>query len=343
MPDPRFFKVQGPFSAKELAKIGDAKLTIANNINKKFFDVKNLVEACPDDVSFLHNAAYRKQFMKSKAGLCVLHSSRQKDAPKGMALLLSETPYLAYAKIVQAFYPGEQPKGYVAESSVIDKTAVLGDLTSVGAGAVIKENVKIGSRCVIGENAIIGAGVKIGNDCRIGVSTSIHFSLIGSRVVLYAGARLGEAGFGFASSSGEFVTLPQLGRVIVGDDVEIGANTTVDRGSGSDTVIGKGCRIDNLVQIAHNVKLGEGCILVSQAGIAGSTKVGKQVVIGGQAAIAGHLSIGDKVKIGGQSGILKDIPAGAQYAGSPGVPMRQWLRQAIILRRMARKRHRDVQ
>ena len=338
MPDSRFFKVQGPFSAKELAKIGEAILVRDDCGNKNFSDVKTLVKASVEDVSFLHNSSYLDQLKKSNAGLCVLHPLQKKNAPKSMVLLLTERPYLAYAKIAQAFYPVDEPNGLIAETAFVDKTSRVGEGTSIGAGVVIKENVQIGSRCKIDENAIIGAGVKIGDDCRIGVSASVYFSLIGSRVVLYAGVRLGEAGFGFAASSEQFVTLPQLGRVIVGDDVEIGANTTVDRGSGSDTVIGNRCRIDNLVQIAHNVTLGEGCILVSQSGIAGSTKVGNHVVIGGQAAIAGHLSIGDKVKIGGQSGILKDIPPGEQYGGSPGVPIREWLRQAVILGRMAKKR-----
>jgi UDP-3-O-[3-hydroxymyristoyl] glucosamine N-acyltransferase len=198
--------------------------------------------------------------------------------------------------------------------------------------------VEIGPRCRVGPLAVIGGGVRVGADCRIGAHVSVSHALIGERVCLYPGVRIGQDGFGFAVGAEGFVSVPQLGRVVLEDDVEIGANTTVDRGSLHDTVIGAGTRIDNLVMIAHNVRVGRCCAIVAQAGISGSTVVEDQVMIGGQAGFSGHLRIGQRARIGAQAGVMADVPAGAEVVGSPAQPARAFFREIAVLRRLVRER-----
>ena len=341
MPDPRFYKSAGPFTVSQLATISGATVGGEASLDKLVKDVAPLEIAGADEVSFLDNPLYVSAFSTSEAGVCVVHPDRASNAPRGMELLLSETPYLAYAQIASAFYPEDGVLGSEATMSV-DPTAVIGPETYVGPGAVIGERAEIGARCEIGPNAVIGPGVVIGDECKIGPSASVQYSIIGSKVRLYAGARIGEAGFGFATGAAGHVTVPQLGRVIIGNETEIGANTTIDRGSAADTVIGQGCRIDNLVQIGHNVILGNGCIIVSQVGISGSTQLDDYVVVGGQVGFTGHLKIGKGVQIAAQSGVMNDLAAGGKYSGSPAVPMRQWLKQAAMLRSMGKKKANKV-
>ena len=191
---------------------------------------------------------------------------------------------------------------------------------------MIEADAEIGDRCRVGANAVVGRGVVIGEDTEIGVGASLSHCLIGRRVRIYPGARIGQDGFGFAIDPSGHVAVPQLGRVIVEDQVEIGANVTIDRGAGPDTVIGRGCMIDNLVQIGHNVEVGPGSVIVAQAGISGSTKLGKLVVLAGQAGLAGHLSVGDGARVGAQSGVMRDVPPGEDVFGSPAMPSRQYWR-----------------
>jgi UDP-3-O-[3-hydroxymyristoyl] glucosamine N-acyltransferase len=184
---------------------------------------------------------------------------------------------------------------------------------------------------------VVGSGVKIGRDCRIGAQVSLSHALLGARVAVHPGARIGQEGFGFAATKTGFLTVPHLGRVILEDDVEVGANTTIDRGSARDTVIGAGSRLDNLVQIGHNVVLGRCCIIVAQVGISGSTVLGDFVQVGGQAAMAGHLTIGDGARIGAQAGVISDLDSGVTVLGSPAQPKQEFFRQVATLKKMARK------
>ncbi|MEO5374064.1 MAG: UDP-3-O-(3-hydroxymyristoyl)glucosamine N-acyltransferase [Alphaproteobacteria bacterium] len=338
MADPRFFSLAGPFTLAHIANIGGAELAAGVDGEALIRDVAPLDRAGPDDVSFLDNRKYVDLFAASRAGACIVHPTLAARAPTGMRLLLSPEPYRTYALVAQAFYPEPAADGRIDPAAVVDDSAVLGEGTSVAAGAVIGPRVEIGRRCRIAANAVIAAGVVIGDDCVIGPNSSLSHCILGNRVLIYPGARIGQDGFGFAMGPGGHVKVPQLGRVIVGDDVEIGANSTIDRGAGPDTVIGTGCRIDNLVQIGHNVELGRGCVVVAQVGISGSTKVGDFAAMGGQAGLTGHLSIGAGARIGAQAGVMRDVPAGGTVMGSPALPVKEFWRQMAVLERMAKRR-----
>ncbi|HEY4134193.1 MAG TPA: UDP-3-O-(3-hydroxymyristoyl)glucosamine N-acyltransferase [Alphaproteobacteria bacterium] len=336
MADPRFFSVAGPFTLGQLADIAGASLPAGSDPGRLIRDVAPLDQAEPEHVSFLDNRRYVDALVASRAGACVVAKAHVDRAPAGMSLLLSEAPYLSFAKIARAFHPLPEVTAGIAPTAVVDASAKLGVGCRLDAGAVVGRGVELGARCHIGPNAVIGDGVTMGEDCIVGASASVSHSVVGARVYVYPGARIGQDGFGFASGPNGHLRIPQLGRVVVGNDVEIGANTSIDRGAGPDTVIGDGCMIDNLVQIGHNVQMGRGCVIVSQVGISGSTKLGDYVVVGGQAGLAGHLNIGSGVRIAAKSGVHSNIPAGLEVGGIPAVPIRDWRRQVARLVRMGK-------
>lgn len=338
MTDPRFFKAGGPFALSQLAEISGASIEAGGAGDALFNDVAPIDVAGPDEISFLNSNRYLEAFANSKAGACVTAAKWASKAPEGMAVLVSKDPHLAFAYIAQAFYPREPSSGEIKGTAIIDPTARLGAGCDIADGAIIEENAEIGENCRIDANAVIGAGVVLGDDCTIGAGATLSHCIIGSRVLVYPGVRIGQDGFGFATDAGRHVKIPQLGRVIVHDDVEIGANTTIDRGSGPDTIIGAGCMIDNLVQIGHNVQLGKGCVIVALAGLAGSTKLGDFVVVGGQVGIAGHLEIGSGVQIAAKGGVIGDVPPGITVSGLPAVPIGEWRRQVVALARLAKRK-----
>lgn len=339
MPDPRFFSAAGPFTLEMLAKISGAEIGEGTDPARTFRDVASLDEAGREQVSFLDNRKYVESFKKSKAGACLAHPDFADKAPPGMALLLTPEPYRAYGEVAEAFYPVHKPVSAIAPTAFVDETALLGEGCSVGPGAVVGKGAELGRRCLIGPNAVIGPGVVLGDDCAIGPGATLAFCILGDKVIVHTGVRIGQDGFGFALGPQGHRKVPQLGRVLIGDDVEIGANTTIDRGAVPDTVIGDGTKIDNLVQIGHNVRLGRGCIVVSQVGISGSTTIGDFVMIGGQTGFAGHLNIGDGVQIAAQSGVMRDIPPGLKVGGAPALPVREWLRGIAVLEKMGKKKN----
>jgi len=338
MADPRFFTVAGPFSVADIARRTGATLGGAGKADLILRDVAPLETAGPEALTWLDNRKYIDQFRTTRAGAVFVQPALAKGAPPAATLLLTEQPYRAYAVAAQAFYPEAPPAPGIAPSASVDPTARLGEGTAVEAHAVIGPRVEIGKRCLIGANSVIGAGSVLGDDVRIGANVSVSHAMIGARVRLYPGARIGQDGFGFALDPKGYIKVPQLGRVIIGDDVEIGANTTVDRGAVRDTVIGAGTMIDNLVQIGHNVQIGRGCVLVAQVGISGSTRLGDYVMIGGQGGLIGHLTIGSGARIGAQAGIMRDVAPGETVMGSPAQPIKEFFRQMATLQRLARRK-----
>jgi UDP-3-O-[3-hydroxymyristoyl] glucosamine N-acyltransferase len=331
--DPRFFRRSGPYS---LAAIADAAEATAPPRRLMLRGVAPLQTAGPDEVSFLDNRKYAAALAETRAGAVIVQADMAERVPRTAVTIVADEPYVAWARVAALFHPlppvvpGIHPSSVVASGAKVDATAEIGPLTVVGDGA------QIGPRCRIGPAAIIGEGVVLGADCRIGAQVSLSHALLGDRVVVFPGARVGQDGFGFAVTGEAFLSVPQLGRVILEDDVEIGANTTIDRGSLHDTLIGAGSRLDNLVQIGHNVRLGRGCVIVSQVGISGSTILEDHVMVGGQAGLTGHLRIGRRARIGAQAGVMSDVPAGADVVGSPAQPVREFFRHVAVLRRLVR-------
>jgi UDP-3-O-[3-hydroxymyristoyl] glucosamine N-acyltransferase len=333
--DPRFFDRTGPHT---LAAVADAARGEAPPRRMMFSGIAPLPAANPDQVSFLDNRRYLPLLSETQAGAVIIRPDLADRVPSGSVAILTDEPYQGWARVAALFHPprpavpGIHGSAVIAADAVVDSTAEIGPLVVVGAGA------EIGAGCRIGPMAVVGEGVVIGRDCRIGAHASVSHALLGDRVYVYPGARIGQEGFGFAISDEGFLTVPQLGRVILEDDVEIGANSTVDRGSAQDTVIGAGSRLDNLVQIGHNVRIGRCCVVVAQAGISGSTELEDFVVIAAQAGLTGHLRIGRRARIGAQAGVMSDIAAGMDVVGSPAQPIRTFFRQVATLRKLARGR-----
>jgi UDP-3-O-[3-hydroxymyristoyl] glucosamine N-acyltransferase len=337
MADPRFFSAAGPFTVGRLAEIAGADLSDGANPETLIHDVAPLSTAGPEHLSFLDNKRYTADFHKSRAGACVVRPDVEARGRKIVLLKMAE-PYAGYAKIAAVFYPASFGDGGVSDAAHIDPSATVGAGCRIDAGAAIGPHAVLGSGCYIGSNSVIGKGAVLGGGCLIGPNVTLEYCLLGDRVIVHAGTRIGQDGFGFALGRAAHLKVPQLGRVIVENDVEIGANTTIDRGAGPDTVIGEGTKIDNLVQIAHNVRIGKHCIIVSQVGISGSTEIGNFVMMGGQAGITGHLTIGDGAQISAQSGVMRDIGAGEKVGGSPSMPMRHWLRSVAVIEGLAGKK-----
>jgi len=294
--------------------------------------------AGPDQVSFLDNRRYAALLAGTNAGAVIVHADFADRVPAGAVAIVAADPYLAWAYVAALFHPRPPAQAGVHASAVVDPGAVVDPTAEIGPLAVIGAGAEIGPRCRVDAGAVLGRGVVLGPDCRIGALASLSHAILGARVYVYPGARIGQEGFGFATGPQGFVTVPQLGRVVLEDDVEVGANSAIDRGSVQDTHIGAGSRLDNLVQIGHNVRLGRCCVVVSQAGISGSTTLEDFVVVAAQAGLTGHLQIGAKARIGAQAGVMRDVEAGVDVLGSPAMPVREFFRNVAVLRKLAQRR-----
>lgn len=341
MADARFYNSAGPFTAAQLADLTGVTLEERTSSDKYYDDVATLTSASGNQVSFIDNKQYLLEFRGTRAGAVFLTKELVVQSPENTVDLISDDPYLAYAKAATAFYPDIYASLTIQnQAALISDSAQLGSGVVVSPGAVIMAGAEIGVGSIIGPNAVIGPGVVIGDHGWVGANATLLFCCIGKNVIAHPGVRIGQDGYGFAPGVPRHFKVPQLGRVMIGDDVEIGANTCVDRGSLPDTVIGSGTKLDNQVHIAHNVTIGDGCFITGQVGIAGSSKIGNHVMMGGQAGISGHLSIGDNAKIAAQAGVSKDIEPGKTVAGYPAMDARKFWRNLAVLNKLSKQRNR---
>ena len=296
--------------------------------------ISTLSEAVEGQISFLTNSRYAKLLSESNASAVIL--DRKHPAPAGIAIIRTDDPYAATMLTVKMFYPRPDPviKG-IHKSAVISESAIIGKDFGIGPCAVVGKYVKIGNRVTIGANVVVEDNCEIGDDTRIHSGAVIrHSCIIGKRVIIHPGAVIGAEGFGFAPVEGRFEKIPQVGNVIIEDDADIGANTCVDRAFLGSTRIGKGVKLDNLIQIAHNVEIDDHTVIAAQTGISGSTKIGKGVMMGGQVGIVGHIEVHDGAKIGAQSGVTKDVPIGMTVFGYPARPIMETKRIEATLKKL---------
>jgi UDP-3-O-[3-hydroxymyristoyl] glucosamine N-acyltransferase len=340
MPD--FFAVARELTIAEIVALTKAEPRGEGMLDRRIRNVAPLDTARLSDITFLDNAKYLDALMTTHAGVCLLAPRFETRAPAGLTVLISAEPYRAFVAVARALFPAAlrpsslfgvtgraegahvHPTARVEAGVVIDPLAVVGPQAEIGAGTLIAAG------------AVIGPGVTIGRNCVIGAGASVLCALIGDRVIIHPGARIGQDGFGYLPSPRGHQKIPQARRVIIQDDVEIGANSTIDRGSTRDTVVGEGTKIDNLVQIAHNVSIGRHCLIAGQVGISGSSQVGDFVMMGGQVGLADHVTVGAGAMLGAQSGYMHDVPAGSRWLGSPALPARDFFRGVAALRRLAR-------
>ena len=312
-------------SLKEVLKITGGRLIGDENLKIK--KISPIDKAEPGDITFLTNKKYIPYLKHTKASAIILDREIKNLE---IAQIVSNNPYLAYAKLLTFFTKKDIEHTGVSSNAFVDESSIIPENVTVYPGVYIGKNVKIGENTIIYSNVVIGDNCKIGDNCIIYANVSIyHDTIIGNNVIIHAGTVIGSDGFGYAKDGEKYFKIPQIGNVIIEDDVEIGANCTIDRGAIECTRIGKGVKIDNLVQIAHNVEIDENSVIVAQVGISGSTKIGKNVVLAGQVGVAGHIKIGDNVMVGAKSGIGRSLKDGSIVSGIPVIDHKKWLKWAV--------------
>ncbi len=345
MTDPEFFNSRGPLALAAIGELTGAAVP-AGDEGQVVSGAKPLDIAGPQDVTFYEDAAYADALADCDGGACFVTQNLAASVPPHIVPLVVTKPYMAFVQVARALFPDDlRPLSIVGTRGVdpeasVHEDARLEDGVVVDPGAVIGPDAEIGAGTVICANVVIGPNVRIGRDCSVGPGASITHALVGDRVIIHAGVRIGQDGFGYIPGR-RHLKVPQLGRVIIQDDVEIGAGTTVDRGGGRDTIIGEDTKIDNLVQIAHNVSIGRHCIIAGHVGLSGSVTLGDGVMLGGKVGIADHRTIGDRAQLIALSGVMHDVPAGERWGGAPAKPMREFFREQVALQRLTGKTAKD--
>lgn len=341
MIEPQFYSRRKGMTVSEIAALTGAEPLAGVDLTRTITSVAPLDLAGPSDLTFLESANFEKSLATCSAGVILINKRFAPKVPEGAIALESDAPYRAFVMVLRALYPESlQPTSAYGEPGVapgasVHPTAKLGPGVTINPGVVVGANAEIGAGTIISSNAVIGQNVRIGRDCSIGPNSSIMHARLGDRVVVHPGCHIGQDGFGYVSDAKGHLKVPQLGVVIIHNDVEIGAGTSVDRGSIRDTVIGEGTKIDNLVQIAHNVQIGRNCIVCAQSGLSGSVTLEDFVILAGQVGIAPHAIIRKGAVLAARSGVFGEVPSGETWGGYPARPRKRWLREQATLARLA--------
>ena len=344
MTDSRFYPKTETVTLEALAEFLSAEI-IRGEAGKSLENVASLAHAGSGDVAFLNSPQYSDQLERTTAGAVLLDPEKISVMPQDdtVAVLGCPNPYLAFARVAQMFHPHTSRMMPLAglQSEAVHPDAKLAEDVQLGPNVVIGPGAEIGQGTKIGANTVIGHGCAIGRDCVIGPQSSIQYALIGDDVFIHPQVAIGQDGFGFAPDPQGHIKIPQLGRVIIQNNVELGAGCKIDRGALDDTVVGEGTKLDNLIHLAHNVQIGRHCFIAASTGVAGSTHVGDFVMIGGMVGIAGHLSIGEGAQITAFSGVTKNVAAGARIGGFPAKPVTEWHREIATLSRLRKNKNKQ--
>ncbi len=336
-----FFAGSAPLSVAEIIAMTDAQPRDGTDTARVLTDIAPVELASADDLSFVADAKFASALASTKAGAVFTTERYAANAPAGVAVLRVRKPYDAFVKVARQLYPSSLKPGSlfgtvgIAPGAIVHPAARLGAGVTVDPGAMIGPRAVIGAGTLIGANAVIGPHVAIGSDCAIGSNCTITHAQIGDRVIVHPGSQIGQDGFGYVSGAAGHVKIPQIGGVVIGDDVEIGSGTRIDRGGIRDTVIGEGTKIDNLCQIGHNCVVGRHCIIVAQSGLSGSVTLEDFVVLGARTGIIPHITVGKGAMLASRSTVYDDVPAGAVWGGFPAKSKRAWMREVVALQKLA--------
>lgn len=344
MSDPVFFAPSRHFSAAEIATLTGASLANPADSGVTVTSIAPVAVGGDGTLVFVDGKRNAGGLANLQAAAVLCTPDVAAIAPAGIAVLVAAKPHQAFAQVARLLYPGAaRPTPITAETGIsphahVDPSARIEAGAIVEAGAVVGANASIGSGTIIAPNAIIGPSCQIGRGCYVGAAATVLCAFIGNNVVIHSGVRIGQDGFGYVPGARGLEKMPQIGRVVIQDNVEIGANTTIDRGAMADTVIGENSKIDNLVQIAHNVRVGRNCIIAGQCGISGSVTIGDGVLVGGGVGLADHVTVGAGAQLAARGGFMNDVPAGEVWGGFPAQPMSIFFREVATLRRLVKSR-----